>query len=48
MRYIPHKLPCVKKGSEYIGQLDPLIARRANVVFERSEHEASILAWRSP
>jgi polyphosphate kinase 2 (PPK2 family) len=44
MRYILHKLPYTKKESEHIGQLDPLIVGRANVVFERGEHEASILA----
>jgi polyphosphate kinase 2 (PPK2 family) len=44
MRYILHKLPYANKESEHIGQLDPLIVGRANVVFERGEHEASILA----
>jgi hypothetical protein len=44
MRYILHKLPYTKKEGEHIGQLDPLIVGRANVVFERGEHEASILA----
>lgn len=43
MRYILHKLSYTKKESEHIGQLAPLIVGRANVVFERGEHEASIL-----
>lgn len=43
MRYILHKLSYAKKDSERIGQLDPLIVGRANVVFERGEHDGSVL-----
>ncbi|MDZ7584400.1 MAG: polyphosphate kinase 2 [Thiobacillus sp.] len=39
MRYILHKLPYAKKDSDRIGQLDSLIVGRANVVFERGEHD---------
>jgi polyphosphate kinase len=42
MRYILHKLPYAKKDSEHIGQVDPLIVGRANVVFERGEHDEGI------
>ncbi len=42
MRYILHKLPYAKKDSERIGQLDPLIVGRANVVFERGEHDYAV------
>ncbi len=42
MRYILHKLPYAKKDSERIGQLDPLIVGRANVVFERGEHDNGV------
>jgi hypothetical protein len=43
MRYILHKLHHAKKDTDRIGQLDPLIVGRANVVFERGEHNGSIL-----
>jgi polyphosphate kinase 2 len=42
MRYVLHKLPYAKKDSERIGQLDPLIVGRANVVFERGEHDNGV------
>ena len=39
LRYILHKLPYANKDTARIGNLDPLIVGRANVVFERGEHE---------
>ncbi len=39
MRYILHKLPYENKDTERIGNLDPLIVGRANVVYERGEHQ---------
>jgi polyphosphate kinase 2 len=39
MRYILHKLPYMNKDTERIGNLDPLIVGRANVVYERGEHQ---------
>jgi polyphosphate kinase len=39
MRYILHKLPYTNKDTTRIGNLDPLIVGRANVVFERGEHQ---------
>lgn len=39
MRYLLHKLPYTGKDVERIGQLDPLIAGRANVIFESGEHD---------
>jgi polyphosphate kinase 2 len=42
MRYILHKLPYTKKDGERIGPLDPLIVGRANVVFERGEHDGCV------
>jgi len=39
MRYVLHKLPYANKDTQRIGNLDPLIVGRANVVFERGEHE---------
>ena len=37
MRYILHRLPYTNKDTERIGQLDPLIVGRANVVYEQGE-----------
>lgn len=39
LRYILHKLPYTNKDTARIGNLDPLIVGRANVVFERGEHQ---------
>jgi len=39
MRYVLHKLPYNNKDTSRIGNLDPLIVGRANVVFERGEHQ---------
>ncbi|MDR0777255.1 MAG: polyphosphate kinase 2 [Azonexus sp.] len=39
LRYILHKLPYMNKDTERIGNLDPLIVGRANVVYERGEHQ---------
>ncbi len=39
MRYILHKLPYANKDTQRIGNLDPLIVGRANVVYERGEHQ---------
>jgi polyphosphate kinase 2 len=39
MRYILHKLPYTNKDTQRIGNLDPLIVGRANVVYERGEHQ---------
>ncbi len=39
MRYVLHKLPYNNKDTERIGNLDPLIVGRANVVFERGEQQ---------
>ncbi|MCL2346300.1 MAG: polyphosphate kinase 2 [Desulfobulbus sp.] len=39
MRYILHKLPYKNKDAERIGNLDPLIVGRANVVYERGEQQ---------
>ena len=41
LRYILHKLPYTRKDGDHIGQLDPLIVGRANVVFERGEYSGS-------
>ena len=44
LRYILHKLPYMKKDPLRIGNLDPLIVGRANVVYERGEkHGVPIL-----
>jgi polyphosphate kinase len=37
MRYVLHKLPYTTKDTQRIGNLDPLIVGRANVVYERGE-----------
>ncbi|MDI6749879.1 MAG: polyphosphate kinase 2 [Rhodocyclaceae bacterium] len=42
MRYVLHRLPYAKKDPERIGPLDPLIVGRANVVYERGEHQLSV------
>jgi len=39
MRYILHRLPYKNKEHERIGQLDPLIVGRANVVYEQGEEQ---------
>jgi polyphosphate kinase len=39
LRYILHKLPYKNKDTARIGNLDPLIVGRANVVYERGEHQ---------
>ena len=39
MRYVLHKLPYANKDTTRIGNLDPLIVGRANVVYERGEHQ---------
>ena len=39
MRYVLHKLPYANKDTEQIGNLDPLIVGRANVVYERGEQQ---------
>jgi polyphosphate kinase 2 len=39
MRYVLHKLPYTNKDTTRIGNLDPLIVGRANVVYERGEHQ---------
>ena len=43
MRYILHKLPYANKDTQRIGNLDPLIVGRANVVYERGEHQGVAL-----
>ena len=42
MRYILHRLPYANKDSERIGQLDPLIVGRANVVYEQGEQQQGL------
>ncbi|MFZ2974624.1 polyphosphate kinase 2 [Ferribacterium limneticum] len=39
MRYVLHKLPYNNKDTDRIGNLDPLIVGRANVVYERGEQQ---------
>ena len=39
MRFILHKLPYKNKDTHQIGNLDPLIVGRANVVYERGEQQ---------
>lgn len=43
MRYILHKLPYTNKDLDRIGPLDPLLVGRANVVYERGEHEGTAI-----
>ncbi len=40
LRYVLHKLPYTNKDIDAIGPLDPLLVGRANVVYERGEHQA--------
>ncbi|GAB1392265.1 polyphosphate kinase 2 [Rhodocyclaceae bacterium] len=42
MRYVLHRLPYANKEVEHIGQLDPLIVGRANVVYEQGEHQLNV------
>jgi polyphosphate kinase 2 len=42
MRYVLHRLPYNNKDVERIGQLDPLIVGRANVVYEQGEHQLNV------
>ncbi|MFN3883849.1 MAG: polyphosphate kinase 2 [Rhodocyclaceae bacterium] len=42
MRYVLHRLPYKDKDPQRIGPLDPLIVGRANVVYERGEHQLSV------
>jgi polyphosphate kinase 2 len=39
LRYVLHKLPYTNKDALRIGNLDPLIVGRANVVYEHGEHQ---------
>ncbi len=39
MRFVLHKLPYTNRDTERIGNLDPLIVGRANVVYERGEQQ---------
>ena len=43
MRYVLHRLPYDKKDFKVIGQVDPLLVGRANVVYERGEKEDTAL-----
>ncbi|NOT97604.1 MAG: polyphosphate kinase 2, partial [Sideroxydans sp.] len=43
MRYILHKLPYSNKELDRIGQVDPLLVGRAQVVYERGEKDTAIL-----
>ncbi|NHC07967.1 polyphosphate kinase 2 [Azonexus fungiphilus] len=43
MRYVLHKLPYTNKDTGRIGNLDPLIVGRANVVYERGEQSVALL-----
>ncbi|MDR2838431.1 MAG: polyphosphate kinase 2 [Azonexus sp.] len=43
MRYILHKLPYKNKDTTSIGNLDPLIVGRANVVYEHGEQGMALL-----
>jgi polyphosphate kinase 2 len=43
MRYVLHRLPIAEKDLEAIGNIDPLLVGRANVVYERGErHEIAM------
>ncbi|MBI3373196.1 MAG: polyphosphate kinase 2 [Betaproteobacteria bacterium] len=44
MRYLLHRLPYAKKDAEQIGPVDALLVGRAQVVFERGEHVATLPA----
>jgi polyphosphate kinase 2 len=41
LRYVLHKLPYTNKDLVTVGSLDPLLVGRANVVYERGEHNVS-------
>ncbi len=43
LRYVLHKLPYANKDTVRIGNLDPLIVGRANVVYERGEQSVALL-----
>jgi len=43
MRYVLHKLPYANKDTARIGNLDPLIVGRANVVYERGEQSVALI-----
>lgn len=40
MRYVLHQLPYANKDLDKIGQMDPLLVGRANVVYERGEAQS--------
>ena len=42
LRYILHRLPYEKKDTDRIGDLDPMIVGRANVVYERGEKKIGV------
>jgi polyphosphate kinase 2 len=42
LRFILHRLPYKNKDIDRIGQLDPLIVGRANVVYEKGEHQINV------
>jgi polyphosphate kinase 2 len=42
MRYVLHRLPYTSKDPQAIGELDPLLVGRANVVYEVGEHPGSV------
>ena len=42
MRYILHKFPYGGKAIDHIGQIDPLLVGRANVIYERGESPTPI------
>jgi len=41
MRHVLHQLPYANKDLDKIGQLDPLLVGRANVVYERGENQSA-------
>lgn len=43
LRYVLHKLPYTNKDTARIGNLDPLIVGRANVVYERGEQSVALI-----
>lgn len=43
LRYVLHKLPYANKDNSRIGNLDPLIVGRANVVYERGEQSVALI-----
>jgi polyphosphate kinase 2 len=42
MRYVLHKLAYAQKDTNAIGTIDPLLVGRANVVYERGEHNIAV------